>query len=71
QSLLSTAKTIIKNEGWTALYRGFWTHFMRIGPHFCLTFVFLEQLKRGVRQFRLEEYQRQLQTYHQATTDLK
>ncbi|CAG8729544.1 4521_t:CDS:2 [Cetraspora pellucida] len=71
QSLLSTTKTIVKNEGWTALYRGFWTHFMRIGPHFCLTFVFLEQLKRGVKQFRLEEYQRQLQNYHQATTDLK
>ncbi|CAG8436174.1 1710_t:CDS:2 [Scutellospora calospora] len=71
QSLLSTTGIIIKNERWTALYRGFWTHFMRIGPHFCLTFVFLEQLKRGVRQLRLEEYQRQLQTYHKATTDLK
>ncbi|CAG8769078.1 10233_t:CDS:2 [Gigaspora margarita] len=70
KSFLSTVGIIIKNEGWTSLYRGFWTHFMRIGPHFCLTFVFLEQLKRGVRQFRLEEYQRQLQKYH-ATTDLK
>ncbi|CAI2181785.1 3293_t:CDS:2 [Funneliformis geosporum] len=60
QPILFTLKTIIKNEGWRSLYRGFGTHFMRIGPHFCLTFVFLEQLKRGVKQFKLEEYQRRL-----------
>jgi solute carrier family 25 protein 34/35 len=29
-----------------AFYKGFSTHFMRIGPHFTLTFVFLGMLKR-------------------------
>ncbi|PKK72297.1 mitochondrial carrier [Rhizophagus irregularis] len=58
QSIFRTIKTIVENEGLKSLYKGFGTHFMRIGPHFCLTFVFLEQLKRGVKQIKLEEYQR-------------
>ncbi|RIA88702.1 mitochondrial carrier domain-containing protein [Glomus cerebriforme] len=64
QPIFYTIKTIVKNEGWRSLYKGFGTHFMRIGPHFCLTFVFLEQLKRGVKQIKLEEYQRKLQQPH-------
>lgn len=68
QSIFSTIGSIIKNEGWRGLYRGFGTHFMRIGPHFCLTFVFLEQLKRGVRQVKLNEYQRTIQQIQQPGT---
>ncbi|KAJ3182092.1 hypothetical protein HDU87_000439 [Geranomyces variabilis] len=44
-------KKIAKNEGPTAFYKGFFTHFLRIGPHFCLTFVFLGILRRGVTDF--------------------
>ncbi len=28
-------KTIVRNEGPRALYKGLTSHFMRIGPHFC------------------------------------
>ncbi|CAG8526868.1 6463_t:CDS:2 [Diversispora eburnea] len=59
KSVLSNVLTIIKNEGWITLYKGFGTHFMRIGPHFCLTFVFLEQLKRGVKQVHIHNYHQQ------------
>jgi solute carrier family 25 protein 34/35 len=34
-------------EGPKAFYKGFITHFLRIGPHFCLTFVFLGMLRRS------------------------
>ncbi|KAI9104116.1 mitochondrial carrier domain-containing protein [Phlyctochytrium arcticum] len=44
-------KKIAKNEGPTAFYKGLTTHFLRIGPHFCLTFVFLGILRRGLTDF--------------------
>ncbi|KAI9216833.1 mitochondrial carrier domain-containing protein [Blastocladiella britannica] len=34
-------------EGYGALYKGFASHFLRIGPHFCLTFMFLGIIKRA------------------------
>ncbi|KAJ3332781.1 hypothetical protein HDU76_013108 [Blyttiomyces sp. JEL0837] len=37
---------IFREEGFGAFYKGFTTHFLRIGPHFCLTFVFLGVLRR-------------------------
>jgi len=37
---------VLKKEGPFALYKGFLTSFMRLGPHFALTFMFLEQMKR-------------------------
>ncbi|KAJ3015456.1 UNVERIFIED_CONTAM: Mitochondrial oxaloacetate carrier protein [Siphonaria sp. JEL0065] len=40
------AKTI-KAEGPFALYKGFSAHYLRIGPHTILTFVFLEQVKKA------------------------
>ncbi|ORZ35308.1 mitochondrial carrier domain-containing protein [Catenaria anguillulae PL171] len=46
---------VIKNEGWSALYKGFSSHFLRIGPHFCLTFMFLGVLRRGL--ISAHEYQ--------------
>ncbi|KAJ3328767.1 Mitochondrial oxaloacetate carrier protein [Blyttiomyces sp. JEL0837] len=37
----------VKTEGIGALYKGFTAHYLRIGPHTILTFVFLEQVKKG------------------------
>jgi solute carrier family 25 protein 34/35 len=39
-------RKIIRVEGLSALYKGFQAHYLRIGPHTILTFVFLEQLKK-------------------------
>ncbi|KAF9908186.1 Mitochondrial oxaloacetate carrier protein [Lobosporangium transversale] len=46
QSTLQSCRHILTTEGPLAFYKGFSTHFMRIGPHFTLTFVFLGMLKR-------------------------
>lgn len=46
QSTLQSCRHILTTEGPMAFYKGFSTHFMRIGPHFTLTFVFLGMLKR-------------------------
>ena len=35
-----------RTEGVGGFYRGFWSHYMRVGPHYILTFVFLEQIKK-------------------------
>ncbi|KNC96803.1 uncharacterized protein SPPG_08005 [Spizellomyces punctatus DAOM BR117] len=40
--LVKTAKV----EGVAALYKGFTAHYLRVGPHTILTFVFLEQLRK-------------------------
>lgn len=39
----------VRAEGFGALYKGFSAHYLRIGPHTILTFVFLEQAKKWVR----------------------
>ena len=39
----------VKSEGFAGLYKGFWAHYLRVGPHTILCFVFLEQLKRRAR----------------------
>ena len=36
----------VRVEGFFGLYKGFWAHYGRIGPHTVLCFVFLEQLRR-------------------------
>ncbi|KAI8604134.1 mitochondrial carrier domain-containing protein, partial [Dissophora ornata] len=46
QTTLQSCRNILTTEGPLAFYKGFSTHFMRIGPHFTLTFVFLGMLKR-------------------------
>ncbi|KAJ3023823.1 UNVERIFIED_CONTAM: hypothetical protein HDU68_008436 [Siphonaria sp. JEL0065] len=43
-------KHIVKVEGLSAFYKGFTTHFLRIGPHFCLTFVFLGMFRRQLAE---------------------
>ena len=39
------AKTV-RAEGVAGLYRRFWAHYVRVGPHYVITFVILEKLKR-------------------------
>ncbi|KAJ3395301.1 hypothetical protein HDU84_000068 [Entophlyctis sp. JEL0112] len=43
-------KHIVKVEGVASFYKGFTTHFLRIGPHFCLTFVFLGMFRRQLSE---------------------
>ena len=33
-----------KSEGLAGFYKGYWAHYLRLGPHTVLTFVFFEQL---------------------------
>jgi solute carrier family 25 protein 34/35 len=40
------AHTVVHHEGYRALYKGFLSHFLRIGPHFCFTFLILGVLRR-------------------------
>lgn len=35
----------LKNEGFATLYRGFWPHYIRIGPHSALVLVFFDEIK--------------------------
>ena len=42
---------ILSNEGAKAFYKGFVSHFLRIGPHFCLTFMFLGVLRRSTTDY--------------------
>ena len=37
---------ILRAEGPTALYKGFWAYYLRAGPHSVLTFAFIGQFKR-------------------------
>lgn len=37
---------VIKNEGVTALWKGFTPYYFRLGPHTVLTFIFLEQMNK-------------------------
>jgi Ca2+-binding EF-hand superfamily protein len=47
--------SLLKHEGPRALFKGFFPSFVRLGPHFTLTFVFLEQMKR--LDLRYKDYQ--------------
>jgi solute carrier family 25 protein 34/35 len=40
------ARKLVRAEGAAALYRGFMAHYIRVGPHYVITFTILEQLKR-------------------------
>lgn len=41
------AGSIIKNEGFFSLWKGFLPYYFRLGPHTVLTFIFLEQLNKA------------------------
>jgi len=44
-------RKIFVTEGPKAFYKGLLTHFFRIGPHFCFTFLFLGILRRSTNDF--------------------
>ena len=44
---IDAANKILSKEGPKAFYKGFTSHFLRIGPHFCLTFMFLGIIRRS------------------------
>ena len=48
-------KKIVKNEGVTALWKGFTPYFFRLGPHTILTFVFLEQLNKYFAKYYMKQ----------------
>ena len=43
------AGLILRGEGVVAFFKGVAAAFYRLGPHFSLTFVFLEQMRRWAR----------------------
>ncbi|KAI9297764.1 mitochondrial carrier [Neoconidiobolus thromboides FSU 785] len=45
-SPLHCATSTIKNEGFMALYKGFFPNWIRIGPHTVITFIILENLRK-------------------------
>eukprot|EP01097_Dermamoeba_algensis_P009186 TRINITY_DN6373_c0_g1_i1.p1 TRINITY_DN6373_c0_g1~~TRINITY_DN6373_c0_g1_i1.p1 ORF type:complete len:246 (+),score=19.34 TRINITY_DN6373_c0_g1_i1:101-739(+) len=44
---------ILRTEGFFAFYKGFVAHYLRLGPHTVLTFVFWEQFKKLARKYDL------------------
>ncbi|KAL1495399.1 hypothetical protein AB1Y20_016767 [Prymnesium parvum] len=42
---LDAARQLVRKEGWSAFYKGAFTHYLRLGPHMVLVFGILEQLK--------------------------
>lgn len=45
QSIPNLLKSIVKNEGLRALFKGWTPAFLRLGPHTIVTFLVLEELK--------------------------
>jgi len=45
---LDCAGQLARAEGVRGFYRGFWSHYIRVGPHYVLTFTFLEQIKKAL-----------------------
>eukprot|EP00276_Gloeochaete_wittrockiana_P002777 CAMPEP_0184673118 /NCGR_PEP_ID=MMETSP0308-20130426/86504_1 /TAXON_ID=38269 /ORGANISM="Gloeochaete witrockiana, Strain SAG 46.84" /LENGTH=550 /DNA_ID=CAMNT_0027120573 /DNA_START=366 /DNA_END=2019 /DNA_ORIENTATION=+ len=46
RSGVDAAAKILRTEGFHGFFKGFVSSFLRLGPHFVLTFVFLEQMRR-------------------------
>lgn len=44
---------IVKSEGVMALYKGFWAHYIRIGPHSTLVLVFFDQMRALDLKYRV------------------
>jgi solute carrier family 25, member 34/35 len=42
---------VVRSEGLAGLYKGFWPHYMRIGPHATLVLVFFDELKIMKRKY--------------------
>jgi Ca2+-binding EF-hand superfamily protein len=57
---------ILANEGPTALMKGALASFMRLGPHFTLTFVFFEQMKRfSLNQMNMSQTKQRIAELHE------
>ncbi|CAB9526423.1 Kidney mitochondrial carrier protein 1 [Seminavis robusta] len=52
--MFQVAYQIFKTEGPSAFMKGFVPSFLRIGPHFVLTFAFLEQMRRMAKDHNLQ-----------------
>ena len=52
EGLMAVIKNGLKNEGPTFLMRGWTPAWLRLAPNTVLTFVFMEQIMRGVTWYR-------------------
>lgn len=52
---LDVLNKVVRQEGITALWKGFTPYYFRIGPHTVITFIFLEQLNRLYRVHVLKD----------------
>ena len=41
-------RKVIRTDGLPALYRGFGAHYIRVGPHYVITFTLMERIKRAL-----------------------
>jgi hypothetical protein len=46
---IDCARKTVAADGLFGLYRGFWAHYTRVGPHYVITFVVLEKLRQLFR----------------------
>lgn len=53
--LKDVATTLIKNEGITALWKGWPFYYLRIAPATVLLFIFMEQLNKRYRTYFMKE----------------
>ncbi|KYQ92328.1 transmembrane protein [Tieghemostelium lacteum] len=51
KSLFDCIYKTTKAEGFMALYKGFWAHYLRLGPHTIATLVFWEEFKKLFAKF--------------------
>ncbi|KAL7057270.1 hypothetical protein AAHC03_019205 [Spirometra sp. Aus1] len=51
--MIDVFSRVIRQEGVTALWKGFTPYILRVGPHTIITFVALEQLTRGYNYYIL------------------
>lgn len=49
--IIDCAVKIVKTEGFMGLYKGFWPHYIRIGPHSALVFLFFDELSSLYMKF--------------------
>jgi solute carrier family 25, member 34/35 len=49
--VIDCAIKIIKTEGIQGFYKGFWPHYVRLGPHSALVLVFFDELKSLKQRF--------------------
>ena len=52
-NVLDCARKILTQEGPLGFYKGFLPHYLRLGPHTILTFVFWEQLKQAATKLSM------------------